>query len=305
MTHDASRLTGFYLACRAKNLRPATLRCYGSRLEALVTYAHTRDKNLIDIRQEDIRTWIVGRLDRVSPETINGHIRVWRVFYNWLLDEGDLGISPMTKLPILKTDQKAPPVLKPEQIARLLDTFNPRTFYGSRNRNITLVLLDTMIRVGELVAIRAEDVDLVTGVIQIHHTKSRRERVVPISTRTAKSLHSYIRRFREALPDPGGPLFCDRDGELLTTNAVGLFMQKLQAKLKFRIYPHLLRHTGVTLMLQRGASVAIVQRICGHSDIRVTQRYSHIEDSAMKLEHDRYSPVAMLPEPKNRIRPAI
>jgi integrase/recombinase XerD len=258
-------------------------------MQVLTEYAHLIGKNLAQIETADIRAWIVSKLSRVSPETINGRLRVWNVFYQWLIEEGDLSLSPLHKVSILKTDQHPPPVLSASQMSDLLAHFNPREFYGCRNRNVCLVLLDTAIRVGELCNIRIEDLDLIGGTIQIPHTKSRRHRCVPISTRTAKSLHSYIRRFHPV--NPTGPLFLSESGEPITPNAVLMFMQKLRKHLGFKVYPHLLRHTSVTMMLEAGASVAIVQKICGHSDIRVTQRYSHIDDKVAKSEHDRYSPV--------------
>lgn len=288
---DADVIQSFYLECRIKNLRPATLKCYADRLSFLTILAKKLNKPLIDLDQSEIKTYLLHIIDSLSPETVNGRIRVFRVFYNYLHFEKIIPASPMDGVSLLRIDQKCKPILTAEQLTLLLKTYNPRTFLGSRNRNIALTLTDAMIRVGELCNIVLDDISLNDGIIQIPHTKARRHRPVPITFATAKSIHSYLVRFRKKLP--GQHLFCYRDGQRMREQHIARLFNHTADRLGFKVYAHLLRHTGATEYLRRGGNLAVLQRILGHADIRMTQEYIHV-DKRDFINHDKFSLVAGL-----------
>lgn len=288
---DADVIQSFYLECRIKNLRPATLKCYADRLSFLTILAAKRHKPIVELDQTEIKSYILHIIDSVSPETVNGRIRVFRVFYNYLHSQKIIPTNPMDGIGLLKTDQKCKPTLTTDQLTLLLKTYNPRTFLGSRNRNITLTLTDAMIRVGELCNILLDDISLNSGIIQIHHTKARRERPVPISFATAKSIHSYLVRFRRQLP--GQHLFCYRDGQRMREQHIARLFNRSADLLGFKVYAHLLRHTGATEYLRRGGNLAVLQIILGHADPRMTQEYIHL-DKRDFIDHDKFSPVSGL-----------
>jgi integrase/recombinase XerD len=288
---DTDVLQSFYLECRIKNLRPATLKCYADRLSFLAILAGNLHKPIIELDQSDIKRYILNIIDSVSPETVNGRIRVFRVFANYLKNEGMIPTNPMDGISLLRIDHQCKPTLTSEQLTLLLKSCNPRTFFGSRNRNIILTLTDAMIRVGELCNIVLDDISLNDGIIQIHRTKARRERTVPISFATAKSIHSYLVRLRRKLP--GQHLFCYRDGQRMKEQQIARTFNRKANLLGFKVYAHLLRHTGATEYLRRGGNLAVLQRILGHSDIRMTQEYIHVNKRDF-IDHDKFSPVAGL-----------
>jgi len=292
---DQDLLRAFFVSRLARNVRQATLRCYSQRLKILVRFARLLGRGLTELGRADFERWVVAASESsLSRVTINGYLRAWRVFYGYLASEELIDGSPMAKVSFLRVDYERRQVIPPHQLCLLLDSFDVRTFTGCRNRNIALVLYDSMIRVGELCNAAVADLDLVGGTIHVRHTKSRRDRVVPISTRTVKSLNSYMVRFRKRLP--GDLLFPYRDGRRMEEDQVRRTFARHGKRLGIeRCYPHLLQHSGATAYLAAGGTVGCLQRILGHSDIRVTMMYDQRDDREAKREHSRFSPVAHLP----------
>lgn len=292
MRQEADAVSQFYLDCRVRNLRPDTLKSYSDRLGYLVLWAHSRDKGLLELQRGDIQNYILDVMGGVSPETVNGRLRVFRVFYNFCAFEHIIAHNPLDNIRLLKTDSLTKPILAPTELQALLDSFDRFSFHGSRGRNMTLIFLDTMCRVGELCNIRLDHISLNDGVIHLPHTKSRRDRHVPISLRTIKSLHRFITGHRKLVP--GTFLFCKEDGSPLTSNLIRLLYNRKAKRLGFEIHPHKLRRTGASMAHRAGMDVALISRQLGHSEIRTTQRYLSIDDCQLKHHFELYSPVETL-----------
>ncbi len=283
---DVDVIQSFYLDCRIRNLRPTTLECYAERLGYLLTYANEIQKPMISLDCSDMKHYILHIIDSVSPETVNGRIRVYKVFFRYIHIEGLIETNPMTDIRLLKTDRKRRPVLTPEQLSLFLRSFNRPTFEERRNKMIALTLLDSMIRVGELVNLRINDLDMERGCIHIRHeTKSRKDRVVPVCIPIVEAIQRYLKRYR-----------CDISGDFLFPYANGQRMKRDRVRwvfgdrgrqLGFKVYPHLLRHTGATAY---GGSLFLLQQILGHADIKTTMLYKHPIEDEIILTHHKHSP---------------
>lgn len=283
---DADVIQSFYLECRIKNLRLSTIEGYTERLGYLVVYANEIQKPTIALDRGDLKQYILSIVDKVSPETVNGRIRVFKVFFNYLHAEGVIDINPMIDIRLLKTDKKRKPVLTPEQLSLFLRSFNKPKFTHQRNKMIALTLLDSMVRVGELVNLRIDDLDMKRGCLHIRYeTKSRMDRVVPLCFPVVKAIHRYLVRYRRNIP--GDFLFPYADGEPMKRDRVRWIFAARGRELGFRVYPHLLRHTGAT---NYQGSLFLLHQILGHSLIETTMLYKHpIEDEIIEAHH-KYSP---------------
>lgn len=292
LASDSDLLTAFFLDCRYR-LRPATLKCYNDRLRFLLALAHRLKKPLAALTPEDIKAYLCELSgSHLSVETINGRIRVFKRFYHYLHLEELIPQNPTVRIKLLPSHIKRKPILSPHQLDLFLRHWSNKTFVHQRNRCASLVLLDSMIRVGELVNISLRHVDLVGGTIYISHSKTYRDRTVPISSRTAKAIHRYLVKYRRQVPDQW--LFPNNDGSQQQSLNVSRTFNRAAHKLGFTVYPHLLRHTGATHAINAGMSDGICQRILGHSDIRTTMIYHHPDQQAIKQQHDRFSIVSKL-----------
>jgi site-specific recombinase XerD len=168
------------------------------------------------------------------------------------------------------------------------------TYVGQRDYTITLLLLDSGLRVSELCELKMEDVRLEEGLLKVLG-KGNKERLIPVGRQVQKLMWHYIGRFRPSpamprvsnvfLTDDGYPLCKDRVEKLLTRYG------KLAGLTGVRCSPHTFRHTAAVSFLRNGGDVFSLQRLLGHSSLEMTRRYCQLADIDVQKAHMRASPV--------------
>ena len=292
LLQDRRLLDEFYRSCRIKNLSKRTIDYYAINLSTFLIYAYSCDVKLRGVRKEHIDAWILrmleGPLSRVS---INTRLKAIRSFYNFLSREDLIEENPVDRLSLIKVDQRAKPVLNGQQMELILNSYHCKSFESARNKGLTYMAYDAMLRVGEMCNLRTSDVNLSEKLVRVFG-KSRRERVVPISTPTARYLHGYKLRWRDKVP--GDVLFCLRSGDRMIEDRVYKIFKRQSERVGIDFHPHKLRRSGATEFVRLGGSLAVVQRILGHRDIRTTMGYVNLASADVIEAHERFSPVANL-----------
>jgi integrase/recombinase XerD len=288
---DSELLESFSFACRVKNLTQTTLKCYAERLAYLLEYASKIGTPLEKLSQRDIQTYLMSIMDKVSAATVNGRIRVFKVFYKHLINEGLIKTNPMQNIKLVRAERKIKPVLTPEEIGRVLGSFNRKFFYGARNYCMVLLTYDSMVRLNELLTIRLSDVDLNAKLIKVYG-KGRKERHVPFSDRTATVLHTYLIRFRKSAS--GDLLFPMKNGKQITQRRAHRIFSLAGEKVGIYIHPHLVRHSSASQFIRMGGNPSVLQKILGHSSLLVTQRYIHLSNDDMNQAYKQFSPATQL-----------
>ena len=229
----------------------------------------------------------------LSGHTINTYMRSIRAFWSWLVSEEIIDTNPFPKLRIPKPPRKVMATFSPYQIESLLRAMNSPA-EGYRDMVIVLTLLDTGLRVNELIKLKVENVWLEEGLIKVLG-KGNKERLVPIGTQIRKLLWRYITQHR---PEPAQPnldnLFLNRDGRPLTKNRVASIMKRhgtMAGLTGIRCSPHTLRHTFAINYLRNGGDVFSLQKILGHSSLEMTKRYCELANVDIKKAHAIASPV--------------
>ena len=284
-TSSLQRLIDEYLAdCRARGLSPKTLKdAYGYPLhQVLLPWCERR--GITEPRELDNRTLnaltsdlleVGGRRGRLSRFTVDTYVRNVNLFLGWCRREGEIGDVraqspklPRRVLDVLSRDE----IDKLEGVARF-----------ERDKVIVRLLADTGIRANELIGVR--QVDLVERgrdrFIRVHG-KGAKDRLVPISSPLYRRLYRVSRsRPADATGDWVFLAQRRRRGggyEQLTVSGLDQLIRGLgeRAGLEKRIYPHLLRHSFATEMLNRRMDAITLSRILGHSSLAMIQRnYSH------------------------------
>ena len=273
-------------------------------------------KSISNINREDARDYIrflqnarrwPNRADRgrdfgkLSPSAIQGHVRSIKAFWGWLTREDYLEDNPLTKLPLPKVPQYLVRTLTYDDIEKLLATIDTATALGAKYYSIVLLLLDTGMRIGELVKIKMNDLDIVHGLITTLG-KGKKHRVVPFYNYTKKDLIRYIKNSRPTLgPDDSPYLFHKSDGEHISVNSVQQYMRRLVGKARLdgiRFSPHVFRHTFATQSFANDAPAGAVRDIMGHASERTTLKYTHFHLDDLKAQHNKFSPVKHLFERK-------
>lgn len=288
---DSELLESFYFSCRVKNLTDATMKCYAERLAYLMKYAASIGKGLEGLTTKDLQKYIMSIMEGVSPATVNGRIVVYKVFSKHLFEEGLIDENPTARLKKVKAPITIKPVLTPEQMALVLSKLNRKTFHGFRDYCMILLTFDGMLRLNELLSIKLEDLNLQTKLVKVHG-KGRKDRHSPFSDRTAKSIHTYLIRYRKEIA--GDYLFSTVDGKKIEYRRAHRIFANPGKKAGFHVYPHLVRHSAATWFAKSGGNISILQKVLGHSSLQVTQRYIHLSNQDVSDAYERFSPAAAM-----------
>jgi len=235
---------------------------------------------------------ITGKL---SPHSIQGHARAIKAFWSWLKKEGYIADNPLALSPLPRAPDKPMRVFSPEQIRRLLACIDRLTPRGAKYYTIILLLLDTGMRISELVHLRLEDLDLPHNCLRVMG-KGQKPRVVPMSHLTRRELSRYLSNVRPGLcPFQSPYLFPAQMGTPISINSVQQALRRLAKTAGLdgiRCSPHTFRHTFATLSIVRGANLFTLKEILGHSSLVTTMRYSHLQPEDIQVQHSKFSPVA-------------
>lgn len=268
---------------RFRNNSSATIDYYSISLGFFLDYVGADESlDILDIRVYKDYVVFLQSSGRLKSTSINTYVRAVKAFYNWLIDEEQIG-DCSRKLKLIKQKREEIIPLSDEEIQQLLDCFDTSDLLELRNKCLALLMVDSGLRRAETVRLRCCDVDfqhnslLVTG-------KGDKERLVPIGSMTGAVLREYADRVAERREKRTDPFFLDRFGNALDVNAVDLVFSKLKESSGIqRLRCHLLRHTFATNYLLDGGDLETLRLILGHSSIAITQLYLHIATSQKML----------------------
>lgn len=315
-------IEGFLLA-RTSQLSPRTLREYGHYLNLWLEYAG--DVDLAKISRTEVRkffAWLVTdyRSSQDRPLGQSGQRNAYialRSFWTWAssdlgIKDQAAGISPpklpeSAVIPFTRADVEA--LLETAQYARVRHPENRRAYrakrpQASRDRAMLLVLLDTGIRVGELVRLNIDDVDIRNRILEVRAvgsgTKSR-PRTIPITARTASALWRYLTERQEAdeVFTKESPLFAStgvgyshNPGGRMSREAVYNLLKRLAERAEVRnVHPHRFRHTFAIEYLRGGGNQFQLKYLLGHGSMAMVERYLHFTGDDYREVHQRVSAV--------------
>jgi integrase/recombinase XerD len=218
--------------------------------------------------------------DEVSERTRSDSLRVLKAFFAWLCSENLLLTNPASHLSIPRPSTLAPMPLGEREVVRLLNAPDTGTVLGLRDRAFLEALYGTGMRVGELVSLDLQDVELSEKLCFIRKGKGGKGRWVPLTEEAAHWLRAYLEASRPRLYKKkiSGRLFLSMHSPGLGRSQVEWLCRRYaqQAGITRRVWPHLLRHTAACHLLENGASLFHVQALLGHALAVTTQRYTHV-----------------------------
>jgi site-specific recombinase XerD len=216
-----------------------------------------------------------------SALTVNRTKTALRVFFRFLTDAGYIADNPARLIRSTPTDRRVPSYLSPDEAKRLLSAI-PRSDgpVARRDHAMFSLLLGTGIRLGSLVALNADDVNLARRTVTIR-TKGGREEAVFLNARLRRLLGHYI---EAAGAVDATPLFRSRSGGRLGPRQVQLRLKHWvkAAGIAKPVSVHWLRHSFATRLYSQTGDLRLVQRALGHRHIATTEIYARVEDKALR-----------------------
>lgn len=224
------------------------------------------------------RFFYLGRtIRRWKPITFVSYHKGWNVFFKWAQKNHFVEINPFENIEKPRLEKKLPTRLTKQEAKNLLETVKHMVWYhtmqASRNYAIFAMFLYCGLRKGELLRLKMTDVDLGNMVISIQQGKGNKDRLVPIPYQLKPILLQYLAE-RTKLGKTSEYFYVsqteDRNFSLAGFKKV-VDAVKQESGIKF--YPHMLRHTFATLMLEGGCDIYALSKMMGHNDIKTTTIY--------------------------------
>jgi site-specific recombinase XerD len=305
-------LEEYRLALQAENRSPKTISWY---LDILTRYfnflaAKRLLKPIEQMGAAELRAYLlylqkadrwsghpnIGRgKGQLSAFSVQGHARAVKAFWGWLEREEHIEVNRLSKFPLPRVPVKPVDTLSMDRIQELLGQIDRFTPGGARYFLIIILLVDTGLRISELVSITLSNMDLTGGFIKVVG-KGQKTRFVPLSPETRRELTRFLKASRPRLTPTDSPyLFATPDGRPISVNSVQQYLRRLAASAGLdgvRVTPHVLRHTFATLSIANGANPFTLKEILGHTTLAMTMRYVHLQPSDLQAQHGMFSPVA-------------
>jgi len=177
---------------------------------------------------------------------------------------------------------------------KLLEIPDTRTPFGLRDKALLETIYGCGLRVGELVTLDTENIDLSYGYIRAVG-KGKKERIIPLGSHAIDALENYLKYRRAQLLKKANSntnaVFLNCKGTRLSDRGVRKILNKcLQKAGMGRSTPHTLRHTFATHLLENGADLRVVQELLGHVSISTTQIYTHVTRTKLKQIYEKAHP---------------
>ena len=283
-----------------KGLSKNTVNAYTSDINFFLEYLKT--KGLGDysaLKRDDILTYLESCSEQHMESTsIARKLVSIKVFFKYLLTERLIQSDITDVMNSPKLWRILPDFLSSKEIDKMLDVFPPNAKepLTIRNRAIIEVLYSCGLRVSEAVNLQLHDLKFDDGIIRVTG-KGEKQRIVPIGAPAERIISKYIEKARPELlkNNTNQPkVFLSINGKTLTRARIwGVIKNAAKlAGIKKNIYPHTLRHSFASHLLENGADLRVIQEMLGHADISTTQIYTHIDQNRLRNVLKKFHPRA-------------
>lgn len=287
----------FVLSQTAQGLSDITIATYRHHIHSISNHLDIQ-KPMETLTRKDLEAMIVSmRASGLAHNSISSYCRVLRTFLNWCRRAG-LNIPELPKIKDKETVKEA--YTDAELLALLKRPNKNCSFCEYRNWVIVNFLMNSGCRSASIRNIQNRDVDLDTRQVILRHNKNGKIQTVPLCSQMVSILREYM-------PIRGGKpedyLFCDQYGGMLSMNGLRLAIARHnQSRGVEKTSAHLYRHTFARkYLVDCGGDAFMLQRLLGHSTLKMTKHYCAIYDADIAKDYDRFSPLAQMNQPKEKI----
>lgn len=217
-----------------------------------------------------------------------------RVFFRWLTGSGVLEKDPSEFLETPRQGLSLPHVLDQKTVETLLESIDYHQVpLGCRDRALLEMIYACGLRVSEAIHCKLESLDMDESFVRVTG-KGDKTRLVPLGSSAREALKAYLETGRPKLvrAKSKSHIFLTVRGQALSRERVRQILTERAkaAGLDQHVFPHILRHSFATHLLENGADLRIIQEMLGHADIATTQIYTHLEQQRLNAIHHQFHP---------------
>ncbi len=271
-----------------RRLSKATIAIYTNELSLFLEAGHDIDA----VSMQEVQAYVVeqAQLRSLSGRSVAKLLSALRSFFTYLQTKGARSDNPVSLLPRPKEGMRLPDVASVDEVERLLATIDDSDALGLRDRALFELIYSCGLRISEACSLSVSHYHKDAVTVLGKRNKMRR---IPVGDVARLWVDAYLEESRPTLvgPHPGEKtLLVGRRGEGLTRQAVHKRFTAYAKAADLDITVHTLRHSYATHMLAGGADLRSVQQLLGHSDIKTTQIYTHVDTGALQAAYERFHP---------------
>jgi integrase/recombinase XerC len=264
-----------------RHASPYTVRNYTHDLRHFLEFLNMENvATLEDVDRKLLRRYIASLQEQgFEKSSLSRKLSALRSFYFFLMQHNFTSSNPLLTVSSPKLEKRLPSFLSSDEVIRLLEAPDSTTPQGQRDRAMLELLYASGLRVSEIVGLDLGNVNIEAHEVRVWG-KGSKERMALIGQPAANALERYINEGRRELQGNSSTnaLFINRYGRRLSER----FLQKaisryaIGAGLGKRVFPHMVRHSFATHLLDGGADLRVVQELLGHANLATTQIYTHV-----------------------------
>ena len=266
---------------KIKGYSKNTITSYKTDIKKYFEYINTKNKKYYEIEK------YVQSLSKskYAKSTVNRKIVSISSFFNWCINQKKLNIKDIKQIKNIKTERKLPTILTSNYINNLLDTIPTSTSKEIRDRTIIEILYSSGLRVSELTNLKVNDFKNNKSLKVLG--KGNKVRILPMTDKSFNYMNLWISKYRSEYKNEksGNYIFLGVRGGKISDREI----QRI-VNLRLGTFPHSIRHTFATHLLDGGADLRVVQEMLGHSDPSTTQIYTHVSKKQLKEKYKRTHP---------------
>jgi integrase/recombinase XerC len=275
-------------------LSARTLKAYQRDLDKLLRFLDAEEIDQPErVTQHHIRALIAQRHRQgLGGKSLQRLLSAIRSFFRWMLRERLVEHNPATPVKAPKSPRHLPATIDADSIGQLLD-IPCDTPLAIRDKAIMELFYSSGLRLSELAGLRWEQLDLASGMVTVTG-KGNRTRMVPVGRMATKALTEWRKTSGEFTSFDQPFVFVSQRGNPIAVRTIQTrihYWAKRQG-IPQNIYPHLLRHSFASHMLESSGDLRAVQELLGHADISTTQVYTHLDFQHLAKVYDKAHPRA-------------
>ena len=273
-----------------------TLNGYKRDLQKLSKYLSDQE---IDkwklVKEHDLRTFINSERRRgLSPRSIQRILSSCRTFFEFLLTEGQIKLSPAQNISSPKLAQLLPKAMDADLVQKLLD-FKAKGMIEVRDKALAELLYSSGLRLSEICKLNMEDLDTKERTCVVSG-KGNKTRIVPVGKKAIQAIRDwfmYRSELKQSKATSTNAIFLNNKGNRISPRSIQLRLEKLCLMRGLPgINPHMLRHSFASHVLESSGDLRAVQEMLGHSDIGTTQIYTKLDFQHLSKVYDKAHPRA-------------
>ena len=271
-----------------------TISNYTRDLKAIARAALAREVgNWQSLDANDVRAIVAEQhRDGISGRSLARRLSALRGLYNFMIKNALTQVNPAQDILAPKDKKALPATLAPDEVTRLL-TQNLKDPMICRDLAMFELMYSSGLRLAELVGINLIDLDLSVGQVRVTG-KGAKVRDLPVGEHAIDAINQWL-GYRRSLPGAdGSAVFLSTRGKRIAPRTVQMRLKKLAESqgLERGCYPHMLRHSFASHLLQSSGDLRAVQELLGHADISSTQIYTHLDYQHLAKVYDETHPRA-------------